>query len=299
MRARAASLALCMFALAACGDIAETEDAPRREDRTGGDVASSVDVADFDGTADAGVDDIATAGDVRPLDVRVDVVSFDAPREASASDGPALDAADCRGRLRALGVSFTVAGATMGVADPVNVTPPINDVHFRYASFTAADRPMLMDCRLALAVEALARQLRDMWQISDVVHLGTYNYRCIAGTDPCRMSQHAYGLAIDINAFRTRSGQAMSVTTDFVANGTPTCPPRASNAVDRTLKDIACWMYDSRTFTIILTPNYNAAHRDHFHVDLTPGSRFIGLPGPEGVDPMLGPGLPDMYIDDD
>jgi hypothetical protein len=34
-----------------------------------------------------------------------------------------------------------------------------------------------------------------------------------------------------------------------------------------------------RIFNIILTPNYNAAHRDHFHVDLTPNAHFLGKPG--------------------
>jgi hypothetical protein len=30
-----------------------------------------------------------------------------------------------------------------------------------------------------------------------------------------------------------------------------------------------------QVWNIALTPNYNAAHRDHFHVDLTAGSDFI------------------------
>ena len=34
----------------------------------------------------------------------------------------------------------------------------------------------------------------------------------------------------------------------------------------------------------MLTPNYNAAHRNHFHVDMTDGSMFIGY-SVAGVDP--------------
>lgn len=34
--------------------------------------------------------------------------------------------------------------------------------------------------------------------------------------------------------------------------------------------------YDQYIWSIILTPNYNAAHDNHFHVDLTPGSHYIG-----------------------
>jgi len=36
-------------------------------------------------------------------------------------------------------------------------------------------------------------------------------------------------------------------------------------------------MWDQRIFNIILTPNFNAAHHNHLHVDLTPGVRGVGL----------------------
>ncbi len=34
---------------------------------------------------------------------------------------------------------------------------------------------------------------------------------------------------------------------------------------------------DDDIWNVILTPNYNAAHDNYFHVDLTPGSDYIGL----------------------
>ena len=89
-------------------------------------------------------------------------------------------------------------------------------------------------------------------------------------------------MAIDIAGFRSTSRTTYSVLSDFVETSASSCPLRASNAVDRTLKEIACWMYDSRTFNIVLTPNYDALHRNHYHVDLTAGSHFVGaeLPVP-------------------
>jgi hypothetical protein len=213
--------------------------------------------------------------------------------------GDAATAAGCQALLRTLGVEFTVAPATMGVAMPVTVTTPINDVHFHPSTLAGTERALLMDCRLAVALEATTRALRDRWQVTDVAHLGIYNYRCIAGSDPCIVSQHAHALAIDLAALRDRAGRTYTVLTDFVANGSPTCPPRATGPVDQLLKDFACWMYDSRTFTIILTPNYNADHRDHFHVDLTSGSHFIGIEPPSGVDPEVPPALAALWVDDD
>ncbi|MCA9692176.1 MAG: extensin family protein, partial [Myxococcales bacterium] len=40
------------------------------------------------------------------------------------------------------------------------------------------------------------------------------------------------------------------------------------------LKALADARYAQMIFHIILTPNYNDAHYNHFHVDLTPGSMF-------------------------
>jgi hypothetical protein len=269
------------------------------------DVTDDVGFAADDGRRDAGTPDrpdvVRDAPVVLdrapPMDVpRVTDVPRDSglvpvPRPSSVAPGAA-----CHDLLRRLGVRFVVAGATRGVVDPVTVTPPIAGVHYRYASWTATERPMLMDCRLGVALVGLSRQLRSQWNIDDVQHIGIYNCRTIAGST--RLSQHAYAMGIDLGALRDTSGTTYSVLTQFTMNGAPTCPPRATNARDRVLKEVACWMYDSRMFNIILTPNYNAAHRNHFHVDLTPGSHFVQAPLPEGVDPPHDP-LTDWLIDDE
>ena len=44
----------------------------------------------------------------------------------------------------------------------------------------------------------------------------------------------------------------------------------------RILYEIGRQMHERDIFNIVLTPNYNAAHDNHFHVDLTPGSDFHG-----------------------
>ena len=124
---------------------------------------------------------------------------------------------------------------------------------------------------------------------------GVYNYRTIAGS--MTLSQHAFATAIDLANFRTAAGVTHSVNDDFVMNGSPTCPPRAVNARDRLLKEVACWMFDARVFHIVLTPNYDAAHRNHFHVDLTAGGRTVRAEVPGGVDPASHPFF-DLFIDD-
>ena len=44
---------------------------------------------------------------------------------------------------------------------------------------------------------------------------------------------------------------------------------------DRALHELICALKEAGTWNIVLTPNYNALHRDHFHVDLTADSDFI------------------------
>lgn len=200
---------------------------------------------------------------------------------------------DCHGMLDALGLTWRVASAQPGIADPVIVEPLIAGVTYRYVSDTTP-RALLMDCELAPRLVRLSQLVSSRYGVSEIVHIGIYNYRCIGGgnpdTDGCTPSQHAYARAIDLHAFRLPDGTEYNVTSDFVITmHGDSCPLASSNEPDRILKEIACSLWSDRIFQIVLTPNYNADHRDHFHVDMTTGSHFLGA-GVEGVDPTL-PGL--------
>ena len=67
-----------------------------------------------------------------------------------------------------------------------------------------------------------------------------------------------------------------SIETDWVISGGATCPGAPVDDADRELHELACALHEEPVFEIVLTPNYNADHRNHFHVDMTPGSNFIG-----------------------
>lgn len=200
----------------------------------------------------------------------------------------------CHGILDALGIEWAAASATRGIADPVRVQPIINGVRFRYFA-NSEPTAMLMDCELGPRLHALA-DLLAAYGIDEVIHMGIYNYRYIGGGDPdsgtCTPSQHAQARAIDLHAFGlATSDETYSTETDWVITSGEGCPFESSSEKDRVLKEIACAMWSERLFNIVLTPNYNSAHRNHFHVDLTEGSMYIGL-SVSGVDPAL-PGLGD------
>ena len=54
------------------------------------------------------------------------------------------------------------------------------------------------------------------------------------------------------------------------------------------LYNLAYDLFNAGVFNIILTPNYNSVHDDHFHMDLTPFGDFIKSPGGRYIGPNEG-----------
>ncbi len=268
---------------------------------TGTGVASVDLVADTDfplGTIDAaGMLTYSFHGDGARV---IDAIGRDASGTEVARDTlsititPPVDTS-CHAMLDALGLDWAPASATQGVVDPVRVQPLIHGVSYRYVSNTSPTA-MLMACDLAPRLARLS-DLVSEYGIDEIIHIGIYNYRCIGGgnpdTDGCTPSQHARARAIDLHAFGLADSDVeYSTETDFViTRRSDTCPMASSSEADRILKEIACRMYQERIFEIVLTPNYNSDHRNHFHVDMTEGSMFLGE-SVAGVDPAV-PGLGD------
>lgn len=89
--------------------------------------------------------------------------------------------------------------------------------------------------------------------------MGSYNCRNVAGTD--RLSAHATARAIDVSAFVLADGRRISVRGDWYGGD----PQR--RAFLQTVHASAC-----KRFGTVLGPDYNAAHRDHLHVELAGAS---------------------------
>ncbi|HTJ44291.1 MAG TPA: extensin family protein [Kofleriaceae bacterium] len=191
-------------------------------------------------------------------------------------------AADCHAWLDLYKVAYTVGPANPGVVDPVTVQGPIGGVPYRYLGNTSQRATFFMDCQLALSL-AKAAPFFHAHDVMEVEDYGVYNYRCINndGTPPnCTigMSQHAYAMAIDLAQFTTSDGSTYNVKTDFVINPDgDTCTATPQPGKDAFLHALICELKGAKVWNIVLTPNYNDLHRDHFHVDLTPGSDYIKL----------------------
>lgn len=107
-------------------------------------------------------------------------------------------------------------------------------------------------------VDRAARQILGS-PLARIETMGSYSCRNVAGTD--RRSAHATGKAIDVSAFVLEDGRRIVLERDW-DGGT-----REEREFLRVIHQSAC-----KRFGTVLGPEYNAAHRDHFHLEGTPTS---------------------------
>ncbi|WP_292939259.1 MULTISPECIES: extensin family protein [unclassified Novosphingobium] len=102
-------------------------------------------------------------------------------------------------------------------------------------------------------VDRAARQILGS-PLARIETMGSYSCRNVAGTG--RLSAHATANAVDVAAFRLADGRRISVLNDWNS------PSPQVRAFLRTIRDSGC-----KRFGTVLSPEYNAAHRDHLHLE--------------------------------
>lgn len=180
-----------------------------------------------------------------------------APAPPLASD-PATR--QCLADLRAAGATFTplpdqtlAPGCTnlgtvrlqavrgdegeIGIANIGPVTCPVAATLAAWARF-GADRA--------------ARQIFDS-RLASIQTFGSFSCRNVAGT--ARLSAHARAAAVDVAGFTLADGRRITVVDGWTGE-------QRERAFLRLVHTSAC-----RRFDTVLGPAYNAAHRDHFHLE--------------------------------
>lgn len=105
------------------------------------------------------------------------------------------------------------------------------------------------------ALQPAARQVFGQ-PVVQVDHLGSYACRNVYNRADGRLSQHATANALDIAGFRLKDGQRIELQRDWSGDG-------AKARFLRQVRDGAC-----ESFNTVLGPDYNAAHHNHFHLDM-------------------------------
>jgi hypothetical protein len=167
-------------------------------------------------------------------------------------------AGDCFAELDARHVSWQHAsrpGITLGV----EIKGPLGGV-----ALTSDDQPLVIDCSLAVSLDEAGRYLRALG-IEKATFSSAYSRRNVRGTN--HPSKHSYGLAIDVHTFGDLRvdrdyEQGLGDEVDCVGQ-----PLTEGGAV---LKTLQCQLVRSGLFHLVLSPDYDDAHHDHFHLEALP-----------------------------
>ena len=125
----------------------------------------------------------------------------------------------------------------------------------------------VLTCKEALAVAIWERQVVQpaayamLGQgVTRIEHYGSYSCRRIYGAKEGPMSEHATADALDVSGFRLTDGSKIAVLADWA-------DPGPKGAFLRRVRDEGC-----KVFGTVLSPDYNAAHNNHLHLDMAPYS---------------------------
>ena len=186
-----------------------------------------------------------------PLDLR------DPPGWATRTKLIAMrsDVTECRAVLERSDVAFTALPATGEGACARPDRTQLGDYPL------APDTPAVT-CPVAAALalwrrDSVAPAARNILgsDLARIEHLGAFSCRRMYGGADGPWSEHATANAIDIAAFVLEDGRRISVLGDWDEEGDKA-------AFLRAVRDGACG-----SFATVLSPDYNAAHADHFHLD--------------------------------
>ena len=177
---------------------------------------------------------------------------------------PPIDQAQgCLSALAGIGASFApVPQPETSAACQVDTPVRLNSLTTKMGVIKLPDLP-IVNCAFAIKLSQFVDQhmqpLAQQNMGSAVVAMGTgpgFNCRGRNGDSGGKMSEHAIGNAIDIETIKL-ANKAQVMVKDALSTQSP------NFAFLRDLRAAACL-----DFTTVLGPGANAAHAEHFHIDL-------------------------------
>jgi hypothetical protein len=203
-------------------------------------------------------------------------------RPADGDQSPAyrynmMSKVDCEVELVRRRISF-VRETARGVVAPVRLTGPLHGVTFRtdLSEKARLTTPWeIGDCRLILAMDDFAEILARN-DVIEVRHYSMYRAPDKSWPDDKPGQRHNGAVALDAGRFIMKDGSTLSVDKHFNgAIGAKTCGdgagPSPVTPEATKLRSIICEAVDKRLFNVVLTPNYNQPHHNHFHLEVTAG----------------------------
>jgi hypothetical protein len=199
---------------------------------------------------------------------------------AKASRYANLYPADCRKELTKRGLPMKRdRGASPGIATALRFSGALDEIRFLTAPAPSPYRKF--DCRLGLTMDDLAEILKAHGVVQLRVD-NLYRPRARLPGRRSKKSQHAYGLAMDVTEFLLEDGRTLNVEHNWEpARGTPSCGPEVEipeeRELDILLRNLTCDIARSGLFHHMLTPNHDAAHENHLHLDIKRDERRLWI----------------------
>ncbi|WP_054117657.1 extensin family protein [Porphyrobacter sp. AAP60] len=194
-----------------------------------------------------------------PLDLNHPVGFATATKVSALRD----DVPACRAVLERSEVAFTAL-------DPAGEGACARPDRTRLDDYPLAPNTPPVTCAAAAALElwrtkTLAPAAQEIFGtgIARIEHLGAFSCRRTYGTAEGPWSEHATANAIDIAAFVLEDGRRISLIADWDGDD------NEARFLRRAREGACDW------FATVLSPDYNAAHADHFHLDQSP--RWAGV----------------------
>jgi hypothetical protein len=183
--------------------------------------------------------------------------------------GPPPPLADCEQRLQDAGVTFKPARiGTSHERDGVPTCGAEQVVRFkRGPGRIAYSSAPLLTCQMALALADFERVVQEEAErelgsrVARIEHIGTFNCRKMALYD--LISEHSYANGLDIRRLVLADGRVVDVLKDFRPKEAE--PPSSRGTF---LRALANRLFDEEVFSVVVTPFFDSAHRNHIHVDL-------------------------------
>ena len=224
---------------------------------------------------------VVASGDARASNRYLEFVPEETAAETPASRYANLTNRQAYAEVQRRGIPYRRVTEAPGVRAPIRLTGPLHGVtiHSSLPEAERADSPYeILDARLALALDDLCRILA-VHDVVEVVHFTMYRP---GGVSPKAqdLTRHPAGLAIDLGAIKKSNGEWLSVGIHWAEQiGAKTCGEGARKLKPRRgreLVSILCEAADQRLFHYMLSPHFNEAHHDHFHLEIKPhGNWFL------------------------
>lgn len=195
-----------------------------------------------------------------------------------------MSARSCLAEAKKRKLPVIALGETRGVPIPVRITGELHGVRVHSAlpkSQWTTSPYEVVDCRLALAIDDFTAILATH-DVVELVHMSAYRPPPKKWPEGKPGKRHGAGMALDAAIFVKRDGTRLVVEKHFKGHRhSAPCPKVVTakaggkSAETKELRSLFCEARENGVFHVMLSPNFNWAHRNHFHLEVAAHPRWF------------------------